>query len=81
MQLVSYGKQLQEAPLSAHTQSLSDMLSCLAEFEHQHPGDGWLIGRGWNQDYFTDVSRLPDRHDLDQISTTRPIGAVRACGH
>ena len=81
MHLVSYGKLLQEAPLAAHTQSLSDMLSCLAEFEHQHPGDGWLIGRGWNQDYFTDVSRLPDRHDLDQISTTRPIGAVRACGH
>ena len=81
MHLVSYGRLLQEAPLAAHTQSLSDMLSCLAEFEHLHPGDGWLFGRGWNQDYFTDVKRLPDRHDLDLVSTTRPVCAVRACGH
>ena len=40
-----------------------------------------LMGRGWNQDYFTDADRMPDRHDLDQVSEDVPVCAVRACGH
>ena len=40
-----------------------------------------IQGRGWNQDYFADVSRMPDRHDLDKVSTDIPICAERACGH
>ena len=59
------------------------MLECLRTFAAEHPGDGssWIRGRGWNQDYFTDVDRLPDRYDLDKASTERPICAIRACGH
>ncbi|MDR9826035.1 amidohydrolase family protein, partial [Vibrio sp. FNV 38] len=44
------------------------------------PGS-WLLGRGWNQDYFTDVSRLPSRADLDSVSAEVPIMLTRACGH
>lgn len=40
-----------------------------------------LIGRGWNQDYFTDEQRIPTRYDLDKISTDYPIVYSRACGH
>ncbi len=36
---------------------------------------------GWNQDLFTDSDRLPDRHDLDKISTDFPIVLERVCGH
>ena len=39
------------------------------------------MGRGWNQDYFSDESRMPDRRDLDQVSLEVPVCAVRACGH
>lgn len=39
------------------------------------------MGRGWNQDYFSDADRMPSRWDLDQVSTEVPICAVRACGH
>lgn len=40
-----------------------------------------LVGRGWNQDYFTDEARMPTRHDLDKITTEHPIMFTRACGH
>ncbi len=79
MHLLNYGQTLTIAPLAAHTNSLDDMLDCLSQTK---PGrGGWILGRGWNQDYFSDVHRMPTRFDLDRVSTTVPICAVRACGH
>lgn len=50
--------------------------------EEQQPGPGAVIvGRGWNDDYFLDEHRMLDRHDLDQVSTDRPVIYTRACGH
>lgn len=40
----------------------------------------WLLGRGWNQDYFS-VKRFPTKGDLDKISIEHPICYTRACGH
>jgi len=83
MHLLNFGNALHTAQLAAHTASLEDLLRCLREFEaaHPHTGSAWLLGRGWNQDYFTDVHRMPNRYDLDKVSTEVPICAVRACGH
>ena len=83
MHLLSYGKFLYGAQLARHTLSLSELLSCLKEYLAGHPvHDGeWLTGRGWNHDYFSDVQRMPDRHDLDLVSTDIPIMITRACGH
>ncbi len=83
MHLLNYGRTLRTAQLAAHTDSLEALLRCLREFEEANPhtGSAWLMGRGWNQDYFTDVRRMPDRYDLDRVSTRVPICAVRACGH
>lgn len=39
-----------------------------------------IVGRGFNQDYFTD-KRLPTRHDLDEVSTDRPVIFTRTCSH
>ena len=82
MHLLNYGSSLLKAQLAAHTESLEDMLACLDTFQKEHPRkDGaWLMGRGWNQDYFTDVDRMPNRYDLDRVSTEVPICATRACG-
>lgn len=83
MHLLGYGEMLSEAYLARRTESLEDMLQFLREFKEEHPvkdGD-WLIGRGWNQDYFTDEKRMPDRYDLDKVSEEIPICAIRACGH
>ena len=79
MHLLNFGQALTIAPLHKHTGSLSDMLNCLKQTA---PGrGGWILGRGWNQDYFSDESRMPSRWDLDKVSRTNPVCAVRACGH
>lgn len=83
MHLLNFGQSLYAAQLAPHTSSLSELLDYLKEYLREHPvRDGqWLMGRGWNHDYFTDTGRIPDRHDLDSISTEIPILITRACGH
>ncbi len=63
--------------------SLEKTISLGRAFMEAHPlreGDV-LVGRGWNQDYFTDESRMPTRWDLDKITTEYPVVYTRACGH
>ena len=79
MHLLGYGQTLSNARLEQHTESLADVLQCLKEFAQQR--SGWIVGRGWNQDYFTDERRMLNRWDLDSVSTEFPVCAVRACGH
>lgn len=82
MHLLGFGKMLRQARLDEHTDSLADMIACLKEFAQTEGSDSeWIMGRGWNQDYFTDVDRMPNRYDLDQVSVDRPIYITRACGH
>lgn len=83
MHLLGFGNALNSALLSEHTKSLAELIACMKEFRDTHSlGEGeWLIGRGWNQDYFTDVRRMPNRYDLDQVSEDVPVCAIRACGH
>ena len=83
MHLLGLGQMLSSAQLAQHTGSLSEMLRYLREYARVHPPrEGqWLRGRGWNQDYFTDTDRMPDRADLDSVSTEYPVMITRACGH
>jgi len=79
MHLLNFGQTLATAPLQKHTGSLEEMIQCLKQAS---PGrGGWILGRGWNQDYFSDANRMPNRWDLDKVSLTDPVCAVRACGH
>lgn len=79
MHLLGMGQTLSIAMLHLHTSSMQETLACLAATK---PGrGGWILGRGWNQDLFQDEQRMPDRHDLDKVSLTHPVCAVRACGH
>ena len=79
MHLLNLGQALSVAPLHRHTDSLAAMIACLQQTQ---PGrGGWILGRGWNQDFFCDVRRMPNRWDLDQVSTDYPVCAIRACGH
>lgn len=41
----------------------------------------WVLGKGWNHDYFEGEKRFPTRYDLDKISTEHPIVLTRACIH
>ena len=79
MHLLNLGQALSVAPLHLYTGSLAAMIGCLQQMQ---PGrGGWIIGRGWNQDFFEDAQRMPNRWDLDQVSTENPLCAIRACGH
>ena len=79
MHLLNYGQALNVAPLYAHTGSLAGLIDCLKK---QKPSrGGWILGRGWNQDFFADCDRMPNRWDLDEVSTEYPVLAGRACGH
>ena len=40
----------------------------------------YLLGMGWNQEEMSD-GRMPDRRDLDRISTDIPVCLLRACVH
>ncbi len=83
MHLLSYGQMLDSAMLAEHTDSLAGMLDYLrAYIKEKQPAPGeWVFGRGWNQDFFSDVHRLPSRVDLDKVSPDQPIVISRACGH
>ena len=79
MHLLNYGQTLATAPLHRHTGTLEAVLHCLRNTASGR--GGWILGRGWNQDYFADEKRMPNRWDLDRVSTDHPVCAVRACGH
>ena len=80
MHVLGFGKMLRDIQLAEHTDSLSKMIQYLKEQATEVEGE-WILGRGWNQDYFSDVSRMPNRYDLDEVSKERPICIVRCCGH
>ena len=81
MHLVNYGNLMNMCDLTGSaTVSLAAVQSALRAFAASHP-EGWIIGRGWNQDYFSPATDIPTRHDLDAVCADRPICITRCCGH
>lgn len=82
LHLYSLGVSLESVKLYGST-SVSEVISRAREFvkENNTPAGEFVVGRGWNQDYFTDEKRMLTKHDLDKISTEHPIVFNRACGH
>ncbi len=62
--------------------SVEDVINKARDFikKNNIPNGNFVLGRGWNQDYFEN-KKLLTRHDLDKISTEHPILFKRACGH
>ncbi len=79
MHLLSFGQSLTAAPLNEHTASIEDVITCLRQTKPER--GGWILGRGWNQDFFSGDKCMPTRWDLDKVSLEHPVCATRACGH
>ena len=83
MHLLMVGEVLSEAPTSEAT-SVEDMVERCRKFAQENPKlvEKGMHSQGWNQDLFEKGKvRLPNRHDLDKISTDYPIVLERVCGH
>lgn len=83
MHLLMYSYNLQSVNL-AGSKSIDDIIDRTNKFiqERNIPTSKWVLGIGWNQDYFVEgEKRFPNRYDLDKISTEHPIVFTRACYH
>lgn len=76
------GEAMNQAQIDG-VKSIDEMVEICRRFAAEHPErvKNGLHATGWNQDFFTDGDRMPDRHDLDKISTDFPICLERVCGH
>lgn len=81
MHLLGYGMALCQVDLSTarSIQEMIEMTQAFIKDQKIKPGQ-WVMGRGWNQDLFTD-NRLPTYADLSLISSDHPIVLRRVCGH
>lgn len=61
--------------------SILKIKSIIRKYIDDNKEQAWIIGRGWNQDYFTDEVRYLTRSDLDEVDSNIPIVMKRACGH
>jgi len=75
---LGYGQSLQSADLR-ETASWDEVLTRLSDFAKTHP-DGWLIGRGWDQNDWAD-KQFPNKEKLDQLFPGRPVFLERVDGH
>ena len=75
----------------AESQELMELRSCRSIMDlrkvlgdhiatNPAPASGWYRGRGWNQTRMAD-GRMPNRHDLDDLSPDIPVMLTRVCGH
>lgn len=55
-------------------------LARVSAYISEHPGDGWVRGRGWSQDAWPDRA-FPTAADLDAIIPHRPVFLSHKSGH
>ncbi len=64
--------------------SIEDIVQRCRTFMAENPEltrRGLYAPNSWNQEFFDTDRRIPDRHDLDRISTEIPVVLERTCGH
>ncbi len=78
--LVHYANTKRKVELSG-ARSLADIIDlCIKGLHKRQQENGWLLGCGWNQDYWHDAI-FPSKGDLDKVSTEIPIAITRTCYH
>jgi predicted amidohydrolase YtcJ len=80
MHLLGIGRMLSILRVQ-EARSVEDLVRLGRQYIADNPDKDHIIGRGWNQDYFTDGPVIPTKDDLDRICADKPIVLTRACGH
>jgi hypothetical protein len=82
MHFLHFAKSLKNVNL-AGVKSIEEIRDKIKKnLEKREPEDNsWIEGAGWNQDYFTDEKRFPNKFDLDSITGDIPTMIMRACFH
>jgi predicted amidohydrolase YtcJ len=75
--LLGYGMLMRTLNLSG-ARSILEIQKMLAKAASTRPRDGWIVGRGWDQEKLRE-RRYPDRSDTDVIGN--PVFIRRICGH
>jgi predicted amidohydrolase YtcJ len=73
------GQKLDAADLVGTT-SYEEIIDRLKDFRSRHPDRAWLLGRGWDQNDWTDT-RFPDKSLLDAAFPDVPVLLTRIDGH
>ena len=81
MHLLFYGSLLQRIDMTEAKSWEECKKWCEDDAPKAREEGRWILGRSFNQDYWSDTNKMPDRHDLDAIAEDVPIALVRACGH
>jgi len=61
-------------------ESIESLKKRLREYYEKHPDSEWIVGRGWDQELFKE-RRWPNRFDLDEAVSDKPVLLERVCGH
>ncbi|MCT8988371.1 amidohydrolase [Shewanella sp. KJ10-1] len=77
--VLSYGLSLLTADLT-NTSSEQDAVSRALAFLKKNPTDGWLMGRGWNQELWFS-KQFPSKESLDKAFSANPVSFGRVDGH
>lgn len=78
--LMGLGEALLQADLVGAV-SKAETLQRLQAFAADLPDDAWLLGRGWDQNDWSDASGFPTAADLDAAFPDRPVWLIRIDGH
>lgn len=62
------------------SKSMQDVVERVVEFAKAHPGNGWITGRGWDQNKF-EGKQFPDNTLLTKAFPDRPVLLTRVDGH
>ncbi len=76
---LSYGLNKQKVDL-AGSKSWAEVLQRTKRFADQHPEMSWLIGRGWDQNLWSDKN-FPTNTELNALIPDRPVLLQRVDGH
>lgn len=77
--LGAIGADLNSPPIGS-VRSIPEAIDALRRIDAARPGDGWIIGFGYDDTMLAEKRHLI-KSDLDQVSTSRPVIAMHISGH